>query len=1580
MGEMIKINMKLIIRKIGAIVLALSMILNNSLVYAQKDGTTKYKIGDLNGDGNVDSKDYTILEDYLLGKIDKFPIDESNLKYSLSDLNGDNKTTSTDLALMKRYILGKINKFSVEGGLVISVKDMNVHIYQGENYSLPNTIMAIMYDGSNQSVPVNWNTTKIDTNKIGSTKVLGTVDGYNELVVLNVEITEYIADKNLVSGYVNGIENQDIATITIGNERYVKSVKTDTRGFYSFRDIPDGEYYVKIDLTGYKNEKSKTIKVSKNNIYVKNSNSKYENVAHVDFEVTPIAEDKFIYHWEYDGTISGYEESANINEKPIINFIDEEVEIGDSASIEKLLHKYKIILSDENIAWSQEYSFRLLDTIESIPQEKVLFNTSTSIVTSKFILTDEHITNDINIRYSEKGNIVTISTDAFVNSTPKLADIDGIKGKFFSKRLHHAMVRYVTKNGTDLSAVEKILNERFGCSIMIPSYEELTKYTTQEDEHRFQQFKPEELINIINMFEEMPQGLHAVKGLKYLARRAEGMRHPMYPSAPAVAWPTAMEESYIEFMDDSFMGDESYIHRLIIHEKAHFMWENLFSDEIKKMWIEVGGWYENPDDPDGWSTTKTTEFVSDYAHKKNPDEDMAETISYYIINPEKLKSRSINKYNFVRDYIMHGDIYLSQIRDDLTFEVLNLYPDYNYPGKIKRIDISADGNQNEDKTITVEIELNNLDNVFDGAKHAYTRIYSDIGTFYDLYMYPINEDKSILRGEIIINNKAKSGYWNVDQIVVTDEVGNQRFEGVNDFGWLLYINNEQEDVTPPKYVPNSMELKLVDDEVEGRKVRRLNASWEVDEDVAMKEHQGVFGALVNKDTKQDRKDKWGSYDNNTKRASIDYYLTEYMPSGRYGLSWISMVDKAENTTQYNFSESPNDENMTTVNIFSTNPDVTKPELDLNKIYISARPTNPQAPDGETIVDITYYARDDKSGLGEVTYVLRDPQGINHRQYHYHENFETVFFKGDPTAWKEYKINTILPRGSAPGIWGLEELNISDKAGNRQNNSFLENIHFEVGNKTINTKVQEIATINANLSIGNIDAKQGEEVSIPVNIENVSNEVINNFNYGISYDKESLELLSVTPGEGIISEEDFKYNVTNDYMIYLLFNDKTQEERSIQGSSNIAYMNFKVKNDATGGKKQINFAEDGNRVEEFATLELNKINLYKANGNINVVKDMIDINNIPTITANDVEIKVGDEFNPKALPKAYDKEDGDLTSKVIVKENNVNTSKAGTYKVVYKVSDSDKNTVTKEIKVTVNNVFTNFTVNNIDNKSTILKGIGVNGSTVKAYVGTKQIGSTVAVNSSGNYSIKIPLQSANTKISVQMSKQGYETAKKTISVIGVASGAKRTQTTDIFKYDAGKGKHLTYINGKGYSQFIYLNKSGNYAFTPSSWMTAAGLDVSIPKSTNGYTMTIDNNYIQMYNEANTLLNKIKSGKIAKANIESELSKIKDIKTRDVDVQTKETPSARVLPTKTQSKDIFKYDVGKGKYLTYINGKGYSQFVYLNKSGNYAFTPSSWMKAAGLNVTMPTKSNGYTMKITNSHMKMYQKTVEEINSYL
>ena len=73
---------------------------------------------------------------------------------------------------------------------------------------------------------------------------------------------------------------------------------------------------------------------------------------------------------------------------------------------------------------------------------------------------------------------------------------------------------------------------------------------------------------------------------------------------------------------------------------------------------------------------------------------------------------------------------------------------------------------------------------------------------------------------------------------------------------------------------------------------------------------------------------------------------------------------------------------------------------------------------------------------------------------------------------------------------------------------------------------------------------------------------------------------------------------------------------------------------------------------------------------------------PVIEANDVYLVVGDSFNEKAGVKATDKEDKDLTDKIKVTYNDVNTTKEGTYKVTYQVSDSFGHVVTKDIKVIV----------------------------------------------------------------------------------------------------------------------------------------------------------------------------------------------------------------------------------------------------------------------------------------------------------
>ena len=92
--------------------------------------------------------------------------------------------------------------------------------------------------------------------------------------------------------------------------------------------------------------------------------------------------------------------------------------------------------------------------------------------------------------------------------------------------------------------------------------------------------------------------------------------------------------------------------------------------------------------------------------------------------------------------------------------------------------------------------------------------------------------------------------------------------------------------------------------------------------------------------------------------------------------------------------------------------------------------------------IRYQARDDKSGLGLVSYRLRDPLGNSHLDYHYHANFYTMFFEGDARAWSEYEIKVVLPVGSPPGTWGLQELVIQDKADNQRTYNFAETIQFE----------------------------------------------------------------------------------------------------------------------------------------------------------------------------------------------------------------------------------------------------------------------------------------------------------------------------------------------------------------------------------------------------------------------------------------------------------------------------------------------------------------------------------------------------------
>lgn len=839
----------------------------------------------------------------------------------------------------------------------------------------------------------------------------------------------------------SGLESGDKAGLILSSGEHMDNLWVTSNGTFTFHDVPAGKYSVKAEASGYNLREPQTVIVYADGSVIP--------IVPLKLAISKMSQDENTWNftWKEDESPSGYTTTSHVNQPKEIEFLGKKTVPADVPSFGILQNNYHVFLSDDEEPWSQEHAYRLTETFKTLPLDYYNF------LPAKFTLTKDHIENDILVTNLGDGFEVKISQDAFTYANPFLVNLDGVKGALYSKRLHHALTNFVTDFGKDEGRVDAILSGRFNCRVIGIDYMALTAGCTDEDEGKFQPFLPSELVSIINMFEEMPEGFHAVPHLNYLIRRMNGHKNPLYPEAAAVAW--CKEDGYIEFMENAFDGGNNLSFdtlRLILHEKSHFLWAYVFSEEIKKEWTEIGGWYPDPNNG-GWSTTKDTEFVTAYAHAHNPDEDMAESVAYYIKDPDLLQSRSLAKFEFVRDRIMHGVRYISAIPDHLSFEVLNLWPDYDYPGKINGVSVEIKGAPEEDKIVTMEITLNHIEGYQDGASNAYIRLTSptfydeegrEFSQFYDIGMYPVEGDPYKLRGETTISKYSKMGYWGPSDITVTDLQGNARYEGRNDCVVSIYINNPLEDIIPPSFEKGSLNYELTDTEVEGHPCQNLKVTYKVHDNIGInKVFARIYADIEGfNDGGTGLTDHYGTYDPETHTAEINILIKEYYPTGDYYITFVEFYDAAETVKTVYFSDSPQDDPIKKIHITTPNPDLNHPEVDLNRIFVYAEPTHPEAPDGETIVTVNFYVRDDISGFGECLYQFLDPQGIFHGDWFYHKNFNTNYFEGDPTLWEHYQIKHILPRGSAPGRWGLAQLMVGDKAGNRYTYNFIETLIFE----------------------------------------------------------------------------------------------------------------------------------------------------------------------------------------------------------------------------------------------------------------------------------------------------------------------------------------------------------------------------------------------------------------------------------------------------------------------------------------------------------------------------------------------------------
>ncbi|HEY5800588.1 MAG TPA: hypothetical protein VIT92_10230, partial [Burkholderiaceae bacterium] len=396
--------------------------------------------------------------------------------------------------------------------------------------------------------------------------------------------------------------------------------------------------------------------------------------------------------------------------------------------------------------------------------------------------------------------------------------------------------------------------------------------------------------------------------------------------------------------------------------------------------------------------------------------------------------------------------YIAAYRPELQFEVYNLAPDYDYPGKIRRVLVKVTGAPHDDKVVTIELELTPVPGEADQQRTsmAYLTLFSNGKTCNELWLYGSPDRRNVLVGTLTLSKYAKAGYWTTDQIRVIDPVGNTRYEGVEDFGWKMYVDNPSEDTVAPTYVPGSVAAANLPPALfNGVMMQRAQVTYRVEDNAPLsdtlltRELCCQMSAQLVEKTSGNAMAVFGKYDSKTKTVTTIFHFSEFAPNGQYAVDGLSFKDDAGNRGFKYFSEKPGDEPPLYINISSANPDGAVPELDLNRISIKATPTNAASPNGETKVSMTIWARDDKSGIRDLRWVLADPQGINHHFFFQDESWKTPAPASAAGVWRSYQVSTVLPPGSAPGKWSLAWVEMIDHAGNDKFYSLTELIRFDL---------------------------------------------------------------------------------------------------------------------------------------------------------------------------------------------------------------------------------------------------------------------------------------------------------------------------------------------------------------------------------------------------------------------------------------------------------------------------------------------------------------------------------------------------------
>ena len=265
----------------------------------------------------------------------------------------------------------------------------------------------------------------------------------------------FVQSQSVVGGFVKGLKLGDTATVRIqksGEVYYFKRIGGITNNAdvaYSFPSLSNGKWALSIDAKGYLFPISKVLDLNNNTL-------------DVTITLTPApVNSNFNYTWQDDSSFVGHAQQAYINDKVEINVLGKAEKVPDDFNAINALNEYGFLFSDEDAKWTSEDAYRLYQTLKKFNFSKY-GERSTVNVKAKWILTDKYVDRDIDFKTTDGVDIITISRAAFTYASPQVVTVDGVKGKFFSKRLFTALVYYYTDKGTKKDKIAEIAKTRYG--------------------------------------------------------------------------------------------------------------------------------------------------------------------------------------------------------------------------------------------------------------------------------------------------------------------------------------------------------------------------------------------------------------------------------------------------------------------------------------------------------------------------------------------------------------------------------------------------------------------------------------------------------------------------------------------------------------------------------------------------------------------------------------------------------------------------------------------------------------------------------------------------------------------------------------------------------------------------------------------------------------------------------------------------------------------------------------------------------------------------------------------------------------